>query len=108
MLALLLALQATVATPAADSVPRVTLAEAIRRSSQLDPDYVRALGQIDDAAWGRRAAVIAFFVPAIHLGLNETKYSESFFNPADPANPTSTLVVGTASANYDIFSLRKF
>ncbi len=38
MLALLLALQATVAPPAADSVPRITLAQAIRRSSQLDPD----------------------------------------------------------------------
>ena len=115
MVTLLLAIQATAAAlvPAgesvsADSAPRITLAEAIRRSSQLDPDYVRALGQIDDAAWGRRAAVIAFFVPSIDLGLNETKYSESFFNPADPANPTSTLVVGTARANYDIFSLRKF
>ncbi len=91
-----------------DTLPRITLAEAIRRSAQLDPDYVRALGQIDDAEWGRRAAVIAFFVPSIDLGLNETKYSQSFFNPSDPTNPTSTLVVGTASANYDIFSLRKF
>jgi outer membrane protein len=108
MLTLLLALQATVAVPPADTVPRITLTEAVRRSAQLDPDYVRALGQIDDAEWGRRAAVVAFFVPSINLGLNQTKYSESFFNPADPSNPTSTLVVGEARANYDIFSLRKF
>ena len=108
MLALLLAIQATAAVPPADSIPRIGLAEAIRRSSELDPDYVRALGQIDDAEWGRRAAIIAFFVPSIDLGLNETKYSQSFFNPSDPANPTSTLVIGSASANYDIFSLRKF
>jgi outer membrane protein TolC len=108
MLALLFTIQTATLAPVADTVPRITLSEAIRRSSQLDPDYVRALGQIDDAEWGRRAAVVAFFVPAISLGLNETKYSQSFFNPADPANPTSTLVVGTASANYDIFSLRKF
>jgi len=110
--ALLLALQATVPAAAdavpVDSLPRVTLAEAIRRSARLDPDYVRALGNIDNAEWGRRAATLAFFVPSLSLGLDETKYSQEFFNPADPANPTSTLVVGTASANYEVFSLRKF
>jgi outer membrane protein len=112
MLLLLLTLQAAPApresVPPADSIPRITLAEAIRRSTQLDPDYVRALGRIEDAEWGRRAAMLAFVVPAIEVGLDETKYSESFFNPADPANPTSTLVVGRARADYEIFSLRKF
>ena len=110
LLLLLLALQATPAdsVPAATSIPRITLAEAVRRSSRFDPDYVRALGQIDNAEWGRRAAMIAFFVPSVDLGLEQTKYNESFFNPADPANPTSTLVVGRASANYEIFSVRKF
>ncbi len=111
--ALLLALQATVpparadSAPAADTLPRVTLREAIRRSARLDPDYVQALGDIDNAEWGRRAAMLAFFVPSLSLGLDETKYSTEFFNPADPSNPTSTLVVGTASANYEVFSLRK-
>ncbi len=109
MLLLLLALQATPAdsVPAAASIPRITLAEAVRRSSRFDPDYVRALGEIDNAEWGRRAAMLAFFVPSIDLALDQTKYSEDFFNPADPANPTSTLVVGRASANYEI-SVRKF
>jgi outer membrane protein len=112
MLLLLLALQATPAQqdsiPAADSLPRITLGEALRRSTNLDPDYVQAVGQIDNAEWGRRAAKLAFFVPSLELGLDETKYSQQFFNPANPANPTSTLVVGRASANYEIFSLRKF
>jgi outer membrane protein, adhesin transport system len=116
--ALLLALQATApapvdsvppaGVPAADTLPRVTLQEAIRRSAQLDPDYVQALGDIDNAEWGRRAAMLAFFVPSLSLGLDETKYSEAFFNPSDPANPTSTLVVGSARAEYEVFSLRKF
>jgi outer membrane protein len=112
--ALLLALQVAApparadSVPAADPLPRVTLAEAIRRSAQLDPDYVQALGTIDNAEWGRRAATLAFFVPSLSLGLDETKYSTEFFNPADPANPTSTLVVGSARANYEVFSLRKF
>jgi len=112
MLLLLFALQATPARvdsiPGTDSIPRITLAEAVRRSSRFDPDYVRALGQIDNAEWARRAAMLAFFIPSIDLGLDQTKYSESFFNPADPANPTQTLVVARASANYEIFSLRKF
>jgi outer membrane protein TolC len=113
MLLLLLALQAGApggidSVPGPDSVPRITLGEAIRRSTRLDPDYVRALGQIADAEWGRRAATLAFFVPSLEVGLDETKYSENFFNPADPANPTSTLVVGRASANYEVFSVRKF
>jgi outer membrane protein len=112
MLLLLLALQATPgkqdSIPATDSLPRITLAEALRRSTRLDPDYVQALGQIENAEWGRRAAMLAFFVPTIALGIDETKYSQEFFNPANPANPTSTLVVGRASANYEIFSLRKF
>ena len=112
MLLLLLALQATPdridSIPGTDSIPRITLAEAVRRSSRFDPDYVRALGQIDNAEWARRAAMLAFFIPSVDLSLDQTKYSESFFNPADPANPTQTLVVARASANYEIFSLRKF
>jgi outer membrane protein len=110
---LLLALQAVApagadSVPAADTLPRVTMEDAIRRSAQLDPDYVQALGDIDNAEWGRRAAMLAFFVPSLSLGLDETKYSTEFFNPADPANPTSTLVVGSARAEYQVFSLRKF
>jgi outer membrane protein len=113
MLLLLLALQAsaparTDSVPNTDPVPRISLGDAIRRSAQLDPDYVKALGQIDNAEWGRRAAMIAFFVPSVEFGLDETKYSQQFFNPANPANPTSTLVVGRASVNYEVFSLRKF
>jgi outer membrane protein TolC len=114
MLFLLIALQATVPAAqadsvpaAADTIPRITLAEAIRRSTQFDPDYVRALGQMDDAEWGRRAALLAFVLPSVQVGLDETKYSQAFFNPADPTNPTSTLVVGRASAAYEL-SFRKF
>jgi outer membrane protein len=114
MFLLLLALQATTPSaasdsiPGADSLPRITLGEAINRATRFDPEYVRAVGQIDDAEWGRRAAMLAFFVPSVNLGLDQTRYSQAFFNPADPANLTSTLVVGRASATYEIFSLRKF
>ena len=50
MLALLLVLQAAPdVVPGQDTVPQVTLNDALRRSAQLDPDYVRALGRIDNA-----------------------------------------------------------
>src|SRR4051794_33128018 len=98
MLLLLLTLQAAPvqrdSVPPPDSIPLITLSEAIRRSTRLDPDYVKALGQIDDAEWGRRAAMLALVVPALNVGLDETKYSQDFFNPVNPAVPTSTLVVG--------------
>ena len=48
MLALLALLQfqaAAVASGAGDSLPTVTLAEALRRATGLDPNYVAALGQ---------------------------------------------------------------
>ena len=110
MLALFVALQAVAAdtVPAQDTVPQVTLSDALRRSAQLDPDYVQALGRIDNAEWARRAAMLTFILPSVSVGLDETKYSQDFFNPANPAVPTSTLVVGRASANYEIFSVRKF
>ena len=40
-----------------------------------DPDYVEALGETDNAEWGRRAAMLAFFVPSVSLGLDETSIS---------------------------------
>jgi outer membrane protein TolC len=112
MLLLLIALQAAPASspdsvPAAGPVPRITLDEAIRRSTRFDPDYVRAVGQMDDAEWGRRAAMLALVLPSVEVGVDQTKYSEAFFNPANPANPTSTLVVGRANARYEL-SFRKF
>jgi outer membrane protein TolC len=114
MFLLLLALQTVSpaarpdSVPSADSIPLITLGEAIRRSARLDPEYVGALGQIEDAEWGRRAAVLAFVVPSLEVSLDQTKYSENFFTPADPSHPSSTLVVGRASASYEVFSLRKF
>ena len=65
MLALLLALAAGVHTQAADTMPRITLTEALRRAARLDPNYVRALGAVDNAAWARRAAMSAMILPFI-------------------------------------------
>src|SRR5438874_1207891 len=70
MLALLALLQlqaAAVPSIPGDSLPTVTLAEALRRATGLDPNYVAALGQVDNAAWARRSAFSVFVLPSITL-----------------------------------------
>ncbi|MEP6571046.1 MAG: TolC family protein [Gemmatimonadota bacterium] len=103
----LLQLTATVPQAPADSAPRVTLAEALQRASRFDPEYVRALGQVDQAEWGRRAARIAFIAPALSLSLDATKYDRPFFN-IGTSGLTSTSVTAQWNARYELFSGRKF
>src|SRR2546430_14962711 len=73
MLALLAALQLAAASPAPlseaapDSLPTVTLSEALRRATGLDPNYVAAVGQVDNAAWARRSAFSVFVLPSMTL-----------------------------------------
>ncbi|HVH68283.1 MAG TPA: TolC family protein [Gemmatimonadales bacterium] len=71
MLALLAMLQLQVVeTPprTTDSLPVVTLAEALRRATGLDPNYVAAAGQVDNAEWARRSAFAVFILPSVTLG----------------------------------------
>ncbi len=90
-----------------DTVPTVTLAEALEQATRLDPDYVRALGQIDNAEWSRRAARLAFIVPAITAGLDATKYSVDFFN-VGTGQPQSTAVNSRLVGSYELFRWGKF
>lgn len=108
MIALLL--QLAVATPSlavADSVPVVTLTEALERAVRLRPDYVRALGAVAEADWGRTAARLAFFVPSASVSLDYAKYSKAFFN-IGTFNQSSTSSTFNLGASYDLFSARKF
>jgi outer membrane protein len=94
--------------PAEDStIPRVTLGEAIRRAAGVNPDYILATGQVDNAEWGRRAAILAFIVPSLNVSLTATQFSEPFFNIGIGA-PTSSQVNFVGTANYELLSLRKF
>jgi outer membrane protein TolC len=87
-------------------LPVITLAEALERAVRLNPDYVRAVGQVGDAEWGRRAARLAFFLPAVTANLDYTKYSTRFFN-IGTGSLVSTSVVGRLDARYEILSARK-
>lgn len=113
ILALLLALQASAppsAAPApasAGAPPRVTLDQAINRATRLDPNYVRALGQVDNAEWGRRAALAVFVLPSLTASLDATKYSTEFFNIGTNRNQAEA-VNATLEARYDLFNARKF
>jgi outer membrane protein TolC len=107
MILLLLQLAAgPAATGSQDTVPIVTLEEALERGPRLNPDYVQALGAVSEASWARTAARLAFFVPAINVSLDYTKYSEAFFNIGtfDQSSTSSTF---NLDARYEV-SARKF
>lgn len=102
MLALLLAVQAVAAS---DSVlPRVTLREALQRSARLDPNYVQALGQVDNATWARRNAFAVFILPSITVeaGTRHTDPPSFFFTDSIVRAPRTwtTQIV----ARYDLFT----
>lgn len=107
MLALLAVLQlqaASVAAPPADSLPTVTLAEALRRATGLDPNYVAALGQVDNAVWARRSAFAVFILPSATVSTQATRYDPGFFNIADPSTPAKNFVQAQATLSYDVFT----
>jgi len=97
--ALLLALQVA----AGDSFPAVTLAEALERSARLDPNYVAALGRVQTAEWGRRAALLTFLVPALSIQSDWTWASDPFFN-IGTGTLASTSVSARADARIDLFT----
>lgn len=85
----------------------VTLDEALRRATNLDPDYMAALGRIDNAAWARRAAITAFIVPTVNVSASGQRFSSEFFN-IGTAQLTSQLVQGSVNAQLNLFRGDKF
>jgi outer membrane protein len=100
ILALFAALQVAAAP---DSTPQVTLADALERAAHLDPNYVGAAGQVNNAEWARRAALAVFVLPAVTIAANRTHYWPATFNLAT-FDPRSTSVAATISAQYDVFT----
>ncbi len=80
----------------------VTLAEAIRRATSFDPEYVAALGRIDNAAWARRAAITQFIIPSIQASGSFTKASSEFFN-IGTAELTTQIVTGQLQGSLNLF-----
>src|SRR5439155_4675303 len=104
--ALMLGVLAIVLPLAVDTLPTVSLGEAIERAARLDPAYVGALGQVENAAWARRAARLAFILPSLEVGVDATKYSSPPFNPGTGPQGTSAVTTHVA-ASYELLSVRK-
>ena len=100
----LLALQVAAAPAPQDSLPRVTLAEALQRSARLDPDYVSALGQVDNAVWARRNAFLAFILPSITLDANRRSTDPAGFFFTDSLIRVQTTYSAGFTARYDLFT----
>ena len=107
ILGLLLALQVGAPPAPGGAPPRVTLDQAINRATRLDPNYVRALGRVDNAEWGRRAALAVLILPSLTASLDATKYSTEFFNIGTNRNQAEA-VNATLEARYELFNARKF
>lgn len=86
----------------ADTIPTVTLAEALDAAAQVDPNYVAALRQVGDAAWIRRSAWSAFLLPSINFQWSLSKFDPASFNIGTNA-VTDKLSQFSLSASYDIF-----
>jgi len=101
----LLLLAALAAPPAsiADTVPRISLTEALARAARLDPDYVRALGDVDNAAWARRAARTAMILPSLSVSTDYTRFSRDQFNVGIGA-PTRTSATARIDARFELFT----
>jgi outer membrane protein TolC len=85
-----------------DSLPQVTLEEALRRGTNLDPGYVAALGQVRDAKWQRTAAIAAFIVPAVTVQTTAQWYSSDIFN-IGTGQLSSKIFSAQAVATLDVF-----
>lgn len=100
MLALLAAFQ--VVGAAADSLPTVTLAEALRRATGLDPNYVAAVGQVDNAVWARRSALAVFILPSVTLTTDVAWPNPRAVNFIT-FEPVPRQVLSQVTASYDLF-----
>ena len=100
MLPLLFALQVA----ATDSLPQITLAQALQRAAQLDPNYVAALGQVDNAAWARRNAFAVFVLPAATINVNQQRTDPAGFFFTDSLLRLKTTWSAQINLRYDLFT----
>ncbi len=85
-----------------DTLPQVTLRQALRAAAQLDPSYVAALAQVEDAEWVRRSAYAVFVLPSVTAQTSLTKSNQEFFN-LGTGGLTSQIVDARIEARYDLF-----
>lgn len=98
--------QSALSQATAQGAPVVTLSEARRRATSVDPDAVAARGQVETAVWGRRAAVADMLTPTVTAGGSYTHFSDPFFNFGTGAiSPNATAA--TLEARYTLLGAGK-
>ena len=89
--------------PAADSIPRVTLAEALTEATRFDPNYVQAAGFVAEATWVRRAAMLVFILPSLTASADFTGSTTPSFN-FGTNSLSKTIVTARLDARYELFT----
>jgi outer membrane protein TolC len=103
----LMALQVgSVPTAQPESIPTISLAEAIRRANDVSPATVAARGQLGTVTWARRAAIGALFTPSLSVGGNVNSLTPQIVNfnvlPPGGAFTTVSPTSHTTDANIQI------
>ena len=78
-------------------IPMVTLAEARRRATSVDPDAVAARSDVATASWERRTAIATMLTPNVTAGGSYIHFSDPFFNFG-----TGSISPNAASATLDV------
>ena len=99
ILPLLLALQVA----PADTLPQVTLAEALTEATRFDPNYVQAAGFVAEATWVRRAAMLVFVLPSFTASTDFTGSTTPSFN-FGTNSLSNTIVTARLDARYELFT----
>jgi multidrug efflux system outer membrane protein len=94
------------AQAAGDSAPVVTLAEARRRASAIDPGEVAARSRADAAVWDRRASVSALVTPDLLATTTYTHFSDPFFN-FGTGSISPNAAAATLQASYSLLGFSK-
>jgi outer membrane protein TolC len=87
---------------AQDTIPQVTLGEALRAAARLDPGYVAALGEVQNAKWIKRQAQALFVIPAVSVSTSLTKADAPLFN-VGTGGLADQIVTAQVDASYDLF-----
>ncbi|MFN2315677.1 MAG: TolC family protein [Gemmatimonadales bacterium] len=86
-----------------DSIPRISLDEALTRAARVDVGYVQAVGQLNDAEWGRRLAFTVFILPSVTASSDYINFSRPQFN-VGTGQQASRSVTARLDARYELFT----
>jgi outer membrane protein TolC len=102
-LALLAALGGAPVHASADTLPVISLAEALRQAVQVDPSYVQVVGTLENAEWARRAALLVFVLPTVNTTADYQELSTSQFN-IGTGQPATAIGRASIDARYELFT----